>query len=488
MTATPILGTFIGGTRSGNGGIRDLVNPATNEAFGAIAESSLSDVDAAVRSAREAQPAWGDATPGTRALVLLRLADLLERDAEELSNLEVEERGVPFTTIHDGEIPFAADNVRFFAGAARSLDGTGAGQFSTGYTSVLTRRPVGVVAGIAPWNFPLIMGLWKAGPALAAGNAVVLKPAPMTPRTTLKLAELALEAGLPAGVLNIVTGGADIGEALVSHPLVDMVSVTGSTATGKAVMRGAVEGVKRVHLELGGKAPVLVFGDADFGAMAHAIALGATYNTGQDCTAATRVYLQRERFDEGVAALRAKLEEIVVGAPDDPETHIGPLITAGHRDRVHGFVSRAVDAGAQVLTGGVVPEGPGNFYPPTLIVGAAQDSEIVQGEVFGPVLVALPFDGEDEAVTLANDNAYGLASSIWTSDVARAIRVSHRLDVGVTWINDHLPIASEAPHGGVKGSGFGKDMSIEPLLDYSVTRHLMIRHAPPPETTGFRPA
>jgi len=488
MSEAPMAGTLVGADRFGGGAVQELVNPATNEVFGRIAQSSVEDVDTAVRAARAAQAEWGELTPGARSLVLIRLADLLERDAAELSHLEVEERGVPFTTIHDGEIPFAADNLRFFAGAARSLDGTGAGRFSEGYTSVLTRRPVGVVAGIAPWNFPLIMGLWKAGPALAAGNAVVLKPAPMTPRTTLKFAELALEAGVPAGVLNVVTGGADIGEALVTHPEVDMVSVTGSTTTGKAVMRGAVDGVKRVHLELGGKAPVLVFADADVDAMAHAIALGATYNTGQDCTAATRVYLQRDLFDEGVEALKTKLGQIVVGAPDDPATHIGPLITAAHRDRVHGFVSRAVEAGARALTGGVLPEGPGNFYPPTLIVDAAQDSEIVQGEVFGPVLVALPFDGEDDAVSFANDNAYGLASSIWTNDVARAIRVSHRLDVGVTWINDHLPIASEAPHGGVKGSGFGKDMSIEPLLDYSVTRHLMIRHAPPPSTTGFRPA
>ena len=483
-----IKGTYVDGNFLANGSVRDLVNPATNEVFGQITESSLDDVDAAVKSAKAAQTAWGNLTPGARARVLLKLADLLERDAAELSHLEVEERGVPFTTIHDGEIPFAADNIRFFAGAARSLEGTGAGQFSEGYTSVLTRRPVGVVAGIAPWNFPLIMGIWKAGPALAAGNAMVIKPAPMTPRTTLKFAELALEAGLPKGVLNVVTGGADVGEALVTHDDVDMVSVTGSTVTGKAVMRGAVEGVKRVHLELGGKAPVLVFGDADLAAMAHAITLGSTYNTGQDCTAATRVYIQRDRFDEGVAALRAQMEQVVYGAPDDPETHIGPLITAEHRDRVHGFIERAIDAGAEALIGGSIPEGPGNYYPPTLIVGAAQDSEIVQGEVFGPVLVALPFDDEADAIRLANDNAYGLASSIWATDVARAIRVSHELDVGVTWINDHLPIASEAPHGGVKGSGFGKDMSHEPLLDYSVTRHLMIRHAVPQETTGFRPA
>jgi aminobutyraldehyde dehydrogenase len=467
---------------------REIVDPATGLVVDHVPDSTPAQVTAATAAARAAQRDWGERTAGERALVLLRLADLVERDADRLSELEVADSGKPWTTMRDGELPFAVDNLRFFAGSARSLEGTGAGVFSAGYTSVMLRRPVGVVAAVTPWNFPLIMAVWKAGPALAAGNAVIVKPAPSTPRTTIALARLALEAGLPEGLFQVVTGDGDVGQQLVADREVDMISVTGSTSTGQAVMAGAVPGVKRVHLELGGKAPVLVLAQADLSAMAHAVAMGGLYNTGQDCTAATRVYVVRERFDDAVDALRAQVEAVVPGVPRDPATAIGPLASFAHRDRVAGFVDRARAAGAQVLTGGTAPEGPGAYYSPTLVVGAAQDSELVQGEVFGPVLAVLPVDDEDDAVAHANDSRYGLASSVWTSDVAQALRVSHRLDVGVTWVNDHLPIASEAPHGGVKGSGFGKDMSHEPLLDYSVTRHLMIRHAPPPETTGFRPA
>jgi betaine-aldehyde dehydrogenase len=468
--------------------VRTVISPATGAAVAEVADSSPEEVAAAVRRARAAYEVWRETTPADRARFLLRLADLVEADAEELTRLEVEDTGKPAPVFRDGELPFAVDNLRYFAGAARSLEGSGAGVLSAGYTSVLLRRPIGVVGSIAPWNFPLVMAVWKIGPAIAAGNSVVIKPAPQTPRTTLRLAELAAEAGAPDGLLQVVTGAADTGTALVADPGVDMVSVTGSSETGRAVMRGAVAGIKRVHLELGGKAPALVFADADLEQMAAGVVLGTTYNTGQDCTAATRVYVARARYDEAVDALRGTLGAVTPGDPWAAGTDIGPLISAAHRDRVHGFVTRAVAAGAEVLCGGTPLDGPGFYYPPTLVTGAAQDSEIVQGEVFGPVLAVLPFDGEDEAVRLANDTPYGLASSVWSSDVSRALRVSHRLDVGVTWINDHLPIASEAPHGGVKGSGFGKDMSQEAVQEYSVTRHLMIKHAAPAPRDSFRPA
>ncbi|MEO3853387.1 aminobutyraldehyde dehydrogenase [Acrocarpospora sp. B8E8] len=462
-----------------------LINPATGEPVDEVPDSTPTDVAAAVRAGRDAFTHWRDTTPADRARLLLRLADLVEADAEELTRLEVEETGKPAAVFRDGELPFAIDNLRFFAGAARSLDGTGAGVLSSGYTSALIRRPIGVIGSIAPWNFPFIMAVWKIGPAIAAGNAVVIKPAPATPRSTLRLAALMAEAGAPEGLLQVVTGGAGIGQALVTDPGVDMVGVTGSTATGRAVMRGAVDGLKRVHLELGGKAPALVFDDASLADMAFGVTMGATYNTGQDCTAATRVYIARSRYDEALEALHAAMEQVRPGDPWSDETDIGPLISAAHRDRVNGFVTRA---SGRVLLGGKPIDAPGFYYPPTLIADADQSSEIVQGEIFGPVLVALPFDSEEEAVRLANDTPYGLASSIWSADVARALRVAHQLDVGVTWVNDHLPIASEAPHGGVKGSGFGKDMSQEAVQEYSVVRHLMIKHAAPEARDSFRPA
>lgn len=467
---------------------RVLVNPATGAEIGTVADASQGDVERALSRAVEAGHTWGAATPAERAAALLRLADLMERHADELSRLDVEETGKPWSVMRDGELPFAVDNMRFFASSARSLHGTAAGVFSAGYTSMLVRRPAGVVAAITPWNFPLIMAVWKVGAALAAGCTVVLKPAPTTPRSSIRLAELAAEAGLPDGAFSVVTGDATVGEVLVTHPMVDMITLTGSSATGRRIMALASERPARVHLELGGKAPLVVFDDADVEAVAAAAALAATYNSGQDCTAATRVYAAATIHDELVDAIAATMDRIKIGDPFDVDTDIGPLISDAHRDRVDGFVDRARTDGAEIVRGGRRLDRPGWFYTPTLVAGAAQDSEIVQHEVFGPVLAVLPFRDEDHAVTLANDTSYGLASSVWSSSVDRGLRVAHRLRAGVTWVNDHLPIASEMPHGGRGASGFGKDMGHDAVLEFTLGHHVMVKHAEPAERSGFRPA
>ncbi|MEU1279527.1 gamma-aminobutyraldehyde dehydrogenase [Streptomyces sp. NPDC005805] len=469
---------YIGGRlRPGTSGrTQDIVDPATGKTLHTYELAGPADVDAAVSAAREALPGWAGATPGERSDALHRFAGVLAERSEEFARTESVQCGKPIRLTTEFDVPGTVDNTAFFAGAARHLQGQSAGEYSADHTSYVRREPIGAVGSIAPWNYPLQMAAWKILPAVAAGNTIVLKPAEITPLTSLLFAEAASAAGIPDGVVNIVSGaGRDAGEHLVGHPDIAMTSFTGSTAVGRRVAELATATVKRLHLELGGKAPFVVFDDADVVAAAHGAVAGSLINSGQDCTAATRAYVQRPLFDAFVAAVAELMAGVRLGDPLDPATDLGPLVSHAQRDRVAGFVDRARGY-ATVVTGGEAPGGDlaaGAYYRPTLITGAAQDSEVVQSEIFGPVLVVLPFDTDDEGIALANDTPYGLAASAWSRDVYRTGRATREIQAGCVWINDHIPIISEMPHGGYKASGYGKDMSAYSFEEYTQVKHVM---------------